>query len=104
IERLQEEKWKGNVRELQNFCERLAVLSEGNYIDIEDVCAHLADDEMDFEAVTQEDKTKNDATSPSEKDILMKALVENGYRREEAAKQLGISRTTLWRKMKQYNV
>lgn len=104
LERLQAEKWKGNVRELQNFCERLAVLCKDHDIDLTDINTYLPPKDL-YDARQFDKKVQiGERKIPLGKEGLWKALEENNFKREEAAKQLGISRTTLWRKMKQYGV
>lgn len=94
--------WEGNVRELQNFCERLAVLSKDNWIDVSDIRASLSKtDEMHLEVGG---RTNYASTYFTEKEQMLNALKENHYHRTAAAKQLGVSRTTLWRKLKKYGI
>lgn len=106
IERLSKEKWEGNVRELQNVCERLAVLCKSNVIDVADINAYLP--KQDYSLLSESEravKTKlTQSIEISEKEQLLNALKENHFHREDTAKQLGLSRTTLWRKLKKYKI
>jgi len=106
LKRLSEEKWEGNVRELQNFCERLAVLCKDNIIDTTDVDAYLPKQNYLFldtnESASNESGIKS--LQKSEKEYLLEILKKNHFRREDTAKQLGLSRTTLWRKLKKYKI
>lgn len=100
MNKLTEEKWEGNVRELQNFCERLAVLCKGKQIDIADIDMYLPQEPfLEMEIQADSGQAEND-----EKKLIIKELKANYYHKEATAKKLGLSRTTLWRKMKEYNI
>jgi DNA-binding NtrC family response regulator len=88
--------WHGNIRELRNCIEKMVVLSSGNLLDKDDV--------PDFEGVAPIAVKKSENTDPlnlenSEKELIRKALVECGNNRAAAARKLGISRRTLYRKL-----
>lgn len=100
MDRLVEEKWEGNVRELQNFCERLAVLCNGNQIDITDIEMYLP--KVNY--LTTESQANSRSNGMTEKENIMEVLKANQYHKEDTAKQLGVSRTTLWRKLKKYKI
>lgn len=100
--RLSEEYWEGNVRQLQNFCERLTVLCKNQYIDVEDVEFHLP---KKLEGKVYDDKWDRVVElNKNEKNRIIETLQQSNFRREVAAEKLGMSRTTLWRKLKQYNI
>jgi len=85
--------WPGNVRELRNIAERLAVLSSGNVID-----------EHALETVLPLDGPSPRAAKPPgdlNQELLAKALADANYHYGKAAAMLGISRTTLWRRLKE---
>lgn len=109
--------WPGNVRELRNFVERLIVVAKKTCIELEDIKGMLTNlDNIKIESISsqthiQEAITGNninfeDSKShcTSEKEVIMRALEDNMGIIKFAAKALGISRTTLWRKMKKYNL
>ncbi len=105
--------WPGNIRQLKNFSERLVLLSDARFnpalfdelfeeleeyyqksrpvIRLGNIEAGTADDFKE-KIINQRNRT--------ETDIIMAALEESRYNRNETAKILGISRGTLWRKMK----
>lgn len=88
----------GNVRELRNMIERLAVLSKGPMLD----AAHLpAEVRQGAEPTGDAPVTLAEALSRAEKDCIQKALLKTNGNRTEAAKLLGISRKNLWERMKQ---
>lgn len=88
--------WHGNIRELRNCIEKMVVFSSGNLLDKDDV--------PDFEGVAPITVKKSENADPlnlenSEKELIRKALVECGNNRAAAARKLGISRRTLYRKL-----
>ncbi len=91
-ERLKEEEWEGNVRQLQNFCERLMVLCKDQEINVLDVEKHLPK------------RAETDRTYVSEKERILKALEKHHFHKGKAASELGMSRTTFWRKLKKWNI
>ena len=108
--------WPGNVRELENALEYATALCDGHTIQL----AHLPP------GISLEHRAGGDAalatpsspslspwpageTAPTEAEreevLRIRAALERArYRRDEAAHALGMSRTTLWRKMKQYRL
>lgn len=97
LARLSAFEWPGNVRQLGNIVERLAVMSLGREMTggwIEDVLEDLPEPEgATVQLVGHRD---------IERDVLYRTLASVRGNREEAAKLLKISTTTLWRRMKKY--
>ncbi|MEA5083144.1 MAG: sigma 54-interacting transcriptional regulator [Lachnospiraceae bacterium] len=96
--------WPGNIRELHNFVERIfAILSGGNKnILIEDLInTSYAKEKKEVKFETQE---KEEDLAVWERKKIIAALRSNQCIIKNAANALGISRTTLWRKMKEYNI
>lgn len=95
--------WPGNVRELENMIERAFNLVEDKYIDIEHLPSYMQD-------IKVENKTsKNTNNLPAlieevEKEALIRALKNNNGNKVKAARELGISRAWLYKKIKYYNV
>lgn len=96
--RLREHTWPGNVRELSNLCERAALLNDIN-------------DSQTLELMLQHILTSSQRNAPPpikpsdcEKEAILRALRQNGGIVSKTAEALGISRTTLWRKMKQLGI
>lgn len=84
--------WPGNVRELRNVCERLVVLSESDEIKKEDLLQFKVFKEFLNEVV--EEKKEVDI---SEKETV---ILKSKKKKQDLAKELGVSRTTLWRMLK----
>lgn len=91
--------WPGNIRELQRVLEYAFVFVKGPII----TPAHLP--ELDEEPV-EGPAIAQALASPweDERTSLIRALEQAGGRRQEAARLLGISRSSLWRKMKSYGL
>ncbi|MBI5583853.1 MAG: sigma 54-interacting transcriptional regulator [Deltaproteobacteria bacterium] len=90
--------WPGNVRELERILEYAFVFVKGPVI----FQRHLPNLELLMKERLPENKkaeTKKETQAPAG-DLLREALEKSGGRRLEAADLLGISRTSLWRKMK----
>ena len=91
--------WPGNIRELQNILERLSVLREGQEVKREDfleVC-----DNIYGEAAGEELSMYLDTLENMEKNIINHVLKMTDYDKEETCRLLNISKTTLWRRMKE---
>ena len=91
--------WPGNIREIRNISEQLAVLCEGEKIDAEDIASVLPVKQPRPEAVRVPeggDHTLKELQRRQIEEVLARA-----GSRMEAAKLLGISKTTLWRKCKE---
>ncbi len=99
LQELEGMEWPGNVRHLHNFCERLAVLKESGAITAADVR------ELAGAAAAQPELSKEPpAPEDSEPGRIRAALAQTRYHRGRAARQLGMDRSTLWRKMREYDL
>jgi len=89
--------WPGNVRELSNALEYAFVLCPGGLIDVRHLPRELAPHGAE---VPRPAKTLDEA----EARFIREALARNHGSRTETARQLGVHKTTLWRKMKRYGI
>ncbi len=97
--------WPGNVREIENVVERAVVLCRTAHITAADLPPKLTDAPVSFERTdTYEPMTLKEALERPEKGIIEAALRANGWNRQLTADQLGINRTTLYKKMKRYGL
>ncbi len=102
---LMEYDFPGNVRELENIIEHATVLCRGGRIESE----HLPDYLVPALPL-EEGSTKEPASSRRikwdhlERAFLLQVLNDNNWSRQEAARELGIGRQTLWRKMRRLNI
>jgi len=94
--------WPGNVRELQNAIERAVLLSSPPQIVIDDLPDCLV---SQLTPIPDRDPAPEPApTADDERSRLAAMLRETSFNRGEAARRLGMGRTTLWRKMKRYGL
>jgi len=97
--------WPGNVREIENVVERAVVLCRTAHITAADLPPRLIDAPVSFErSDAYEPMTLKEALERPEKGIIEAALRANGWNRQLTADQLGINRTTLYKKMKRYGL
>ena len=91
--------WPGNVRELEKAIERAVVLARSEVIEPDDLPPALHGDRA--EPFPRPDgRTLADV----EKAHILAVLYERGWNQVQAAEALGISRTTLWRKLREYGL
>lgn len=93
--------WPGNVRELENSVEHAIVLAKGSRIEAMDLPTALL--ELGHQAM--KGPFQGLATmAEREKELLKEALEKCQWNKKEAARHLGISRNTLYQKMKRYGI
>lgn len=104
IHQLMRYTWSGNIRQLENFIERLLLLSDSIFDPdvfdelFQELETHnISDLNVHAQVVRQGTVPKKEY---AEKKIINEVLVDARYCKTKAAQMLGISRTTLWRKMK----
>jgi DNA-binding NtrC family response regulator len=95
-----ESPWPGNVRELENVIERAVLMSPGPEITPEALFMDSSDDQPN-DALPEAIRT---ATETVEKEKIAEATRQAKGNRSRAAKLLGISRATLYNKLKRYNL
>jgi two-component system response regulator HydG len=90
--------WPGNVRELENTVEHATVLAKGTRIEASDLPAML------YSAASTIQATKQPTLVQNEIKLLQEVLEECDWNKKQAAKRLGISRSTLYDKIKKYQI
>ena len=101
MDRLIRYRWPGNVREMMNAVESAVVLSDSEYISESDLSL------LHAELPSQEAAAPVSADLPLEeveKTTILKTLEISGGNKSEAARKLGITRATLHKKLKKYQV
>jgi DNA-binding NtrC family response regulator len=94
--------WPGNTAELRALTERLAVLISRGVVLLEDVLANVRLDGA--QALGGPSGTLREARERFERDYVAAVLQHHRGRMGDAAKELGIERTNLYRKIKQLNI
>lgn len=94
-EKLVEYKWPGNIRELQHAVEKAVIMCEGNSIRPSDFF---------FKTVTTTFIGRNETLEDMEKQMIKLAIDRSNGNLSAVSSQLGITRQTLYNKMKKYNL
>ncbi len=91
----------GNIRELENIIEHAFVMCKGEMIELR----HLPPEIVKWpEETVLEEKEVSKPLQTAEAEAIRKALERNKGNRLRTARELGIDRTTLWRKIKKYAI
>jgi DNA-binding NtrC family response regulator len=100
---LQQYSWPGNIRELQNVIERAVLLGRGPRVTLEDLPPHVIQASPSLpllQARVTGRQTLKEALEGPERQIILQVLRENNWNRNLTADQLGVNRTTLYKKMR----
>ena len=100
---IQARPWYGNIRELRNFCERLAVLYQPGS-SVSELVAHLLSSVSSIPCTPPAEQAPSGKPVSAAEDhaALLALLEECRGNKTLAADRLGISRVTLWRMLKRY--
>ena len=109
IDFMKRHEWSGNIRELENFIERLVTLAPQNAKQIDSSLLpseYLKELKNIRISNKQDQKTKSlaEALSDQEKQIMKQVLTDNDWNQSAAAKVLGIHESTLRYKMQKYKI
>jgi len=96
---LEQYPFPGNIRELQNVMEHAFVCCEEHTIEFEHLPADLQRYYWDHR-----EWTDTESLEAIERQAICRALDKSGWHFKEASQQLGIGRSTLWRKVKQFGI
>jgi two-component system NtrC family response regulator len=97
VEKLKMYNWKGNIRELKNTMERIAILSDNSTLTIQDLPFEISNS-------ATENSISSFSLSELEKQHIKKVLVHTKGNKTEAARLMGIGLTTLYRKLEEYKI
>lgn len=100
VEMLDKYDWPGNVRELRNVIERAVIYETTDKIGVNSIVI----DPSDFEDPLEPGTIRNYSLAKAERELIARALQETGWQKTRAAALLGITRATLYAKVKQYNI
>ncbi|MGD8394967.1 MAG: sigma 54-interacting transcriptional regulator [Candidatus Eiseniibacteriota bacterium] len=95
--------YPGNVRELENAIEHAFVVCGGSVIQIEDLPPHIRGDAVGGSAARTA-VSRQGPLQEAEAITIRETLQQHGGNRSATARDLGVSRNTLWRKMRRYGI
>ena len=101
VERLLRYAWPGNVRELENAIERAAILARGDIVEPTDLPPHVS---AGLQLGPSPQLPRQTTLAEAERVHILQTLERFGRNHSSAAEALGIGRTTLWRKLKEYGI
>jgi DNA-binding NtrC family response regulator len=91
---LQQHDWPGNVRELENVIKRASLLAKAGNIEVQDLGLPQSNNPVVAPIITQE----------PDKDILVETLNRNKRNISQTARELGLSRQSLYRRMDKFGI
>ena len=98
LNKLNQYRWPGNVRELQHAIERALIMSESSRLEADDfiLSSHARkSDELEIQTYNLDEIEKN---------VIMKVMKQNQGNISQAASELGLTRTSLYRRMEKYGL
>jgi len=105
IEILQKYEWPGNVRELRNVIDRAIIYETTDKIGVNSIVIDPSDLDPAFAGdASPSGAIKSYSLAKAERELIARALRETGWQKTRAAALLGITRATLYAKVKQYNI
>ncbi|MCH8969110.1 MAG: sigma-54-dependent Fis family transcriptional regulator [Planctomycetes bacterium] len=104
LELLQQHDWPGNIRELENVLARAVVLTKKPTIGVDDLPPNFQQAATLRTGKSYQLQSLQDALEEPEKHIIEAALRANNWNRQATADALKINRTTLYKKMKRYDL
>jgi len=99
MELLIEYNYPGNIRELEHIIEHAFVRCQGKTINPENLPKDLQNNDIISKVWNDTEPLKS-----LEKEMIVQALKETGWKYSDCARKLNVSRTTLWRRMKEFNI
>jgi two-component system nitrogen regulation response regulator NtrX len=122
MERLKQHHWRGNIRELRNFVERLIIMSPGDQVDVKDLPDFAGARPMEMlpapagaangaattvsssEAEWMRAPTLQEFKSTSERAFLVTKLRDNAWNISKTAEVIDTPRSNLYKKLEQYQI
>jgi transcriptional regulator with PAS, ATPase and Fis domain len=100
IKKMQKYSWPGNVRELQHAIERGVIMSSGHILNAEDLFFNPGNQDKSEESIVLEELTLEEV----EKMLIRKALKKFDGNITLAAQELGLTRSSLYRRLEKYGL
>ena len=111
IRALQDRPWPGNIRELRNTVERLVILAPGDRIGVGEIeelsgapVPRAGSQAGEAERLIERHSSFSDYRDAAEKAFLSRKLIENDWNVSETARQLGMQRSHLYKKIEKYSL
>jgi DNA-binding NtrC family response regulator len=99
MDKLMQYHYPGNVRELQYTIERAVIMSDGDVLNANDIIFSPIEKKMELE-----DEPADMNLSSLEKNTILKVIEKNQGNISKAAKELGLTRTALYRRLSKYDI
>jgi len=103
-EALRNHNWPGNVREVRNVIEKAILLESTDKIGLSSIVFDSLEQGDSAAGPGQGSHIKDFSLAKAEKELIIRALHETGWQKTRAAALLGITRATLYAKVKQYKI
>jgi len=100
LQKLEQYNFPGNVRELQYIIERVIIMSDSDMLEPEDII--FSPIESSNQNSTEENKETK--LSAIEKNTILRVIEKNNGNITKAAKELGLTRTALYRRLSKYEI
>jgi len=107
VEKMRSHSWPGNIRELENTLKRAAVLCTSDHLEVDDLMFIASNDggkQIPAGPTRTSLKIKGNLLDSNQRNLIIRALNDNSWNYTKTASELGIGRTTLWRKIKKYDL
>lgn len=107
LNELKNHSWPGNIRELQNAIERMALLSDGDKIESDDVNQFAGSESgvsLDIGELADRSLSFQEFKERTERQYLLKKLEQNDWNVSATADAIGIQRSHIYNKMKKYEI
>ena len=103
VEALGRHGWPGNVRELRNIIDRAVIFEKTDKIGLNGIVFDAAEN-CEVQQTNKNDPVTDFSLAKAECELISRALQQTGWQKTRAAALLGITRATLYAKVKQYNI
>lgn len=102
---LLQHQWKGEVRELENVVERSVIFCDDDFIKLEHLPEYIRpSDSINDASIPPGGNTLKDAVKSFERQFIQQTLAANNQNKEVAAKILGVSLSSLYRKIEELQI
>ncbi|WP_174735219.1 sigma-54 interaction domain-containing protein [Mesobacillus harenae] len=95
--------WPGNVRQLRNAIERAINVVDAGFIEVDHLPDYIFNEERQTVKEINYNQSLDEAIKRFEQEYISEVLAKTQFNKQEAANQLGVSTTTLWRKINNSN-